>query len=206
MSAANRRQPPDETALIRRARDGDERAFTELVNRYEGQVYNFAFKVCRDREKADETLQDTFITVYRKLKQFDGRSAFGTWLYRVVVNHCKMKHRRRKLDTLMESLDEPPVRHDHHDDEREREPMSPIEDTPAEILLTRELQGVLDKAIHKLPVDYRTVFVLRDVEGLSTRETAGIVKITEEAVKSRLRRARAFLRQEIAPYMGWAKT
>jgi RNA polymerase sigma-70 factor (ECF subfamily) len=81
-----------------------------------------------------------------------------------------------------------------------------MEDTPAELLLTRELRGVLDKAILKLPLDYRTVFVLRDVEGLSTRETAGVIQITEEAVKSRLRRARAFLRLEIAPYMGWQKT
>jgi RNA polymerase sigma-70 factor (ECF subfamily) len=196
---------PKEADLIRRAKDGDERAFTELVNRYEGQVYNFAFKVCRDRDKASETLQDTFVTVYRKLDQFTGRSAFTTWLYRIVVNNCKMKHRRRKMDTLMESLDEPPP-HSHREDERERDLAAPLEDTPAEILLTRELRGVLDQAIQKLPLDYRTVFVLRDVEGLSTRETAGVIQITEEAVKSRLRRARAFLRQEIAPYMGWQKT
>jgi RNA polymerase sigma-70 factor (ECF subfamily) len=201
MVAARNPLPPDEALLIGRARHGDERAFTDLVNRYEGQVYNFAFKVCRDRDKAAETLQDTFITVYRKLNQFDGRSAFATWLYRIVVNNCKMKHRRRKLDTLMESLDEPPAH--SHDDEQERDLPANEDDTPVELLLTKELQGVLDIAIQQLPLDYRTVFVLRDVEGLSTRETAGIVKITEEAVKSRLRRARAFLRREIAPYLGW---
>ena len=201
MPAARPKLAPDETQLIRRAQHGDERAFTELVTRYEAQVYNFAFKVCRDREKAAETLQDTFITVYRKLHQFDGRSAFATWLYRIVVNNCKMKHRRRKLDTLMDSLDDPPPH--AHDDERERELPIELDDTPAEQLLTKELQGVLNEAIQKLPLDYRTVFVLRDVEGLSTRETATIVKITEEAVKSRLRRARAFLRREVAPYMGW---
>ncbi len=205
MTPVSHSQPPDDAALIRRAKGGDERAFTELVKRYEGQVYNFAFKVCRDREKAGETLQDTFVTVYRKLDQFTGRSAFATWLYRIVVNNCKMKHRRRKMDTLMESLDEPPA-HDHRDDERERDIAAPVEDTPMEILLTRELRGVLDQAILKLPLDYRTVFVLRDVEGMSTRETANITQITEEAVKSRLRRARAFLRQEIAPYLGWPKT
>ena len=205
MPATHPTTAPKEADLIRRAKGGDERAFTELVNRYEGQVYNFAFKVCRDREKAGETLQDTFVTVYRKLDQFTGRSAFATWLYRIVVNHCKMKHRRRKMDTLMESLDEP-LLHDHREDERERDVAAPMEDTPAEILLTRELRGELEKAILKLPLDYRTVFVLRDVEGLSTRETAGVIQITEEAVKSRLRRARAFLRQEIAPYMGWQKT
>ncbi len=201
MPAARPKLAPDETQLIRRAQHGDERAFTELVTRYEAQVYNFAFKVCRDREKAAETLQDTFITVYRKLHQFDGRSAFATWLYRIVVNNCKMKHRRRKLDTLMDSLDDPPPH--AHDDERERDVPVELDDTPAEQLLTKELQGVLNEAIQKLPLDYRTVFVLRDVEGLSTRETATIVKITEEAVKSRLRRARAFLRREVAPYMGW---
>ncbi len=201
MPAARPKLGPDETPLIRRAQHGDDRAFTELVKRYEAQVYSFAFKVCRDREKAAETLQDTFITVYRKLHQFDGRSAFATWLYRIVVNNCKMKHRRRKLDTLMESLDDPPPH--SHDGEHERELPADVDDTPAEQLLTKELQGVLSEAIQKLPLDYRTVFVLRDVEGLSTRETATIVKITEEAVKSRLRRARAFLRREVAPYMGW---
>jgi RNA polymerase sigma-70 factor (ECF subfamily) len=203
LSAVSSKLSADEALLIGRARSGDERAFTELVTRYEGPVYNFAFKVCRDREKAGETLQDTFLTVFRKLSQFDSRSAFTTWLYRIVANHCKMKHRRRKLDTLMESFDEPPIKHDHRDDERERDFPAPEEDTPMEKLLTKELQRVLDKSIQKLPLDYRTVFVLRDVEGLSTKETAGVVKISEEAVKSRLRRARAFLRREIAPYMGW---
>ena len=201
MCAARTQLAADEADLIRRARAGDERAFNDLVIRYESQVYNFAFKVCRDREKAAEALQDTFITVYRKLDQFDGRSAFATWLYRIVANHCKMKHRRRKIDTLLESLDEPPPH--SHDDDRERDIPIDVADTPAEQLLTRELQGVLDQAIQKLPLDYRTVFVLRDVEGMSTKETASIVKITEEAVKSRLRRARAFLRHELAPYLGW---
>ena len=201
MCAARTQLAADEADLIRRARAGDERAFNDLVIRYESQVYNFAFKVCRDREKAAEALQDTFITVYRKLDQFDGRSAFATWLYRIVANHCKMKHRRRKIDTLLESLDEPPP-HSHGDD-RERDIPIDVADTPAEQMLTRELQGVLDQAIQKLPLDYRTVFVLRDVEGMSTKETASIVKITEEAVKSRLRRARAFLRHELAPYLGW---
>ena len=191
----------EDAALIRRAKTGDERAFTALVNRYEGQVYNFAFKVCRDREKAGEALQDTFITVYRKLNQFDGRSAFATWLYRIVANHCKMKHRRRKIEELMDSLDNPP-HHPMEDHEVEFD-IADIDDTPAELLLTKELQGVMDEAIQKLPLVYRTVFVLRDVEGMSTKETAGIIKITEEAVKSRLRRARAFLRHELAPYMGW---
>lgn len=183
--------------LIEETRNGSKRAFSMLVRRYEQTVYGFAFKVCRDREKAEETLQDTFINVYRKLESFDGRSKFSTWLYSIVTNNCLMKRRRRKIDDVMESLDEPPVGGDetgaHH--------IARWDETPADVLVGKELKTVLDRAILKLPVDYRLVFILRDVEGKSNEETAEILGISLEATKSRLRRARAFLRQQLDPYM-----
>jgi RNA polymerase sigma-70 factor (ECF subfamily) len=186
--------------LIAAARNGDTRAFSSLVRRYEDTVFRFSFKICRDREKAEETLQDTFINVYRKLDSFDGKSKFSTWLYTIVTNNCLMRRRRRKSQDLEESLEaaeETPAQIPV----RDRREIARTDVTPADHLLKRELQDLLDSAILALPVEYRLVFVLRDVEGKSTQETAGILHISEEATKSRLRRARAFLRSRLQPYL-----
>jgi RNA polymerase sigma-70 factor (ECF subfamily) len=186
--------------LIEQAKTGDTKAFTSLVNRYEDTVYRFAFKVCRNPDQAAEALQDTFINVYRKLDSFDGKSKFSTWLYTIVTNNCLMKQRRRRSQAAEESLellDAPPVQ--GHG--RQGRQIARWDETPADLLLDKELRGILDAAILKLPVDYRVVFVLRDVEGKSTQETAAILGISTEAAKSRLRRARAFLRQELSSYV-----
>ena len=186
--------------LIRAARRGNKAAFTALVRRYEETVYRFSYKLCRDREKAEETFQDTFVNVFRELDSFDGKSKFSTWLYAIVTNNCLMKRRRRKLQDLEESLevlDHPPSSADG----RYTHEIARWEETPADVVLRKELREVLDNAILKLPGDYRTVFVLRDIEGRSTEEAAEILKISVEAAKSRLRRARAFLREQLDPYM-----
>jgi RNA polymerase sigma-70 factor (ECF subfamily) len=183
--------------LIDAARRGDKHAFSALVRRYEDMVYRFSYKVCRDRQRAEEALQDTFINMYRNLDSFDGRSKLSTWLYRIVANNCLMKARRRKLETLLESYDNPPVA----DDGTRAHNVPRWDETPADMLMKRELREVLDKAIMKLPMDYRVVFILRDVEGNSNEETAKILGISVEATKSRLRRARAFLRDQLNPYM-----
>jgi RNA polymerase sigma-70 factor (ECF subfamily) len=193
-------QTKTDAQLISAARAGDHRAFTDLVRRYEETVYRFSYKVCRDERKAAETLQDTFINVYRKLSTFDGKSKFSTWLFTIVTNNCLMKNRRRKLSELEEPLalfDDPP-------DERGTAPRGRTprwEETPSDLLLDKELRSELEKAIRGLPVEYRSVFVLRDVDGHSTEETARMLGITVEATKSRLRRARAFLRDRLHTYM-----
>jgi len=189
-----------ENDLIAAARTGDRRAFAVLVKRYEETVYRFAFKLCRDRDKAEEVFQDTFVNVFRKLSSFDGKSKFSTWLYSIVTNNCLMKRRKRRMQELedpLENLDHPPMGADGHFARQvDSWPM-----TPSEIVLGKELNDVLSRAIQKLPDDYRVVFVLRDVEEKSTEETAQILNISVEATKSRLRRARAFLRNELTPYM-----
>lgn len=199
MKAAGIRATSDH-ALIEAARGGDNRAFSALVRRYEDTVYRFALKVCRDPDKASETLQDTFINVFRKLHTFDGRSKFSTWLYTIVTNNCLMKHRRRKRDLLEESLeafDEGPA-----GDHKEGHPsIARWEHTPAHAVLETELKQVLEEAIQALPPEYRVVFVLRDMEEKTTEETANIIGISVEAAKSRLRRARAFLRSRLDPYL-----
>ena len=183
--------------LIRAAVNGDKPAFSALIRRYEDTVYRFSYKVCRDRDKAEATLQDTFINVYRRLESFDGKSKFSTWLYSIVTNNCLMGHRKQKMEDWLESLDDPAM----NDEGRFAHQIARWDETPAQVLIRKELRTLLDAAILKLPVDYRVVFVLRDLEEKSAKETAAILGISMEAVKSRLRRARAFLRTELTPYM-----
>jgi RNA polymerase sigma-70 factor, ECF subfamily len=204
LSTKSPRNLPDDE-LIRVAREGNSAAFTELVRRYEDTVYRFSYKICRDSDKAAETLQDTFVNVFKKLGSFDGKSKFSTWLYTIVTNNCLMKHRKRKRDELEESLeayDHPSAHHDHH-----HHMLKPVEvtETPSDVVLTKELKEVLDRAITKLPKEYRVVFVMRDIEGQSNEETARALGLTVEATKSRLRRARAFLREKLAPYVQTAR-
>ncbi len=190
---------PDD-ALIAQARTGDNQAFTELVRRYEETVYRFAFKICRDRQKASETLQDTFINVFRKLDSFDGKAKFSTWLYAIVTNNCLMKRRKRKSDELEESLEAYDHAHPSHT-QNPRPSLASTEGTPAEVVMSKELREILETAIGKLPEDYRVVFVMRDIEGRSNEETSGVLGLSIEATKSRLRRARAFLRDQLHPYI-----
>jgi len=189
----NRSSDREERELVARAKAGDGQAFRKLVRMLEQTVFQYAFKVCRDRESAEETLQDTFINMYRKLEQFDGRSKLTTWLYSIVTNHCRMKRRRTRLNRatipLEEMTAEQTVDTEVH--------LTPLRLSPIEHVMNRELREALDEAIEKLPLPYRLVFVLRDLEGLTAAETAKVLKISEEAAKSRLRRARARLRENL---------
>ncbi len=190
--------------LLKKALGGDRRAFTHIVRQYEQTVYSFAFKVCRDPEKASDALQDTFVNVFRKLNQFDGKSKFTTWLYTIVMNICRMKHRRSKLDAASISLDELLAPYTDHNGSRSHSTeakIQPWKSTPLDRVMDNETRELLDAAIQKLPLDYRVVFVLRDVEGRSAEETGKILKLSVPAVKSRLRRARVFLRERLDEHM-----
>ena len=193
--ARDLKKMPDDI-LIALARGGNERAFETLVKRYEQTVYGFSIKVCRDKGKAEETLQDTFVNVYTHLGKYRSASKFSTWLYSIVANNCLMKHRVRKIDEVMEALDEPPSAFE----ESKTRQFALLNDSPEDRLLTKELRAHLDAAIQKLPMDYRIVFVMRNLEMLSAEETAKILKLSIPAVKSRLRRARVFLRNELAEF------
>lgn len=181
----------EEKVLISLAKSGDKKALAELVKLYESTIYNFAFKICRDKEKAENIMQETFYSMVKSLHQFEGDSKLSTWLYRIVSNHCLMGARKLKSGTFV-SLDE------SSDDESPAKEMAVDWETiPFKSIENEELKKILDNSIKKLHPDYRVVFLLRDVEGLSTEETAKIMELSVPAVKSRLHRARAFLRKEI---------
>lgn len=192
---------PEVRKLITRAKKGDQAAFTHLVRVHEDLVYKFAFKLCRDQDKAEEAFQDTFVNVYKRLGQFDGRSKFSSWLYTIVSNNCLMKLRRSKLARASVSIDDHMLSGDGHDPHEDGHAVLPWKDTPLDDVLRGEVRSALDEAISKLPPAYRAVFLLRDVEDRSARETAKILGLTVAAVKSRLHRARSFLRDELTPYM-----
>ncbi len=183
--------------LIGPLKAGDEQAFEELLRRFEGKVYGLARSVTRNESDARDALQDAFLSVYRKIGSFKEESSLSTWIYRIAVNAALMKVRRRRDDRVV-SLEEAMPRYD----EREHRVTGDPDWFPRgdEALLRRELREVMSAAIKDLPTDYRAVFVLRDQEGLDTREVASILELSVPAVKSRLHRARLFLRERIQSY------
>jgi RNA polymerase sigma-70 factor, ECF subfamily len=187
----------DEKILIENARNGDRKALAELVRNYEQTVYNFSFKICRDPDKAENIMQETFLSIIKSLHQFDGNSKLSTWIYRIVANHCLMAARKQRNRQFV-SLDDDDSLYDESE-------LADWSNTPSSTAETAELRNILDDAIQKLSPDYRIVFLLRDVEGLSTEETARITQLSVPAVKSRLHRARAFLRKEINEAMQYEK-
>lgn len=187
-----------EEELIKKAQNDDRRALAELVKKYEQTVFNFAFKICRNKEYAENAMQETFMSMVKSIKQFSGKSKLSTWLYTVVSNHCLMMARSRKKHQVT-SLDDDGVLLDEKS-------IADWKVTPDRVTENNELKTVLDEAIQKLSYDYRIVFILRDVEGLSTEETAKIVNLSIPAVKSRLHRARAFLRNKLNEKFRYART
>ena len=179
----------EEKELIKKAQEGDRNALAKLVKQYEQTVYNFAYKICRNKERAEHTMQETFLSMVKSIKQFSGKSKLSTWLYTVVSNHCLMMARSNKKH-LHTSLDD----EDSLIDEKN---ITDWKISPQRIAENDELKDILNEAINKLPPDYRIVFMLRDIQGFSTEETGKAIDLSVPAVKSRLHRARAFLRNEL---------
>ena len=181
-----------ELELVDQARQGDTAAFGELVNRYERNIFRLARHITQNEEDAEDVLQESFLKAFSNLGQFQGHSKFYTWLVRIAVNESLMKLRRRKSDKLV-SLDEPV---ETEQDAVPRE-IAAWDENPEQKYGRAEMNGILAKAIDSLSPAFRTVFLLRDVEELSTEETATALDLSIPAVKSRLLRARLQLREKL---------
>jgi RNA polymerase sigma-70 factor (ECF subfamily) len=182
----------DEAALVARAQGGDQAAFTTLVDHYQRKIYRIGKNITQNNEDAEDVLQETFLKAYEHLGGFQGNSKFYTWIVRIAVNEALMKLRKRKGDRFV-SLDEPI---ETGEEEVKRE-IAVWEDNPEQRYSREEMQHILDAAVDDLKPDFRTVFVLRDIEELSTEETADALGISVPAVKSRLLRARLALREKL---------
>ena len=182
----------DETTLVAQARQSDAMAFSELVRRYENKIFRLALHITQNREDAEDVLQEAFLKAYEHLDQFQGNSKFYTWIVRIAVNQALMKLRRRKTDKSV-SMDE---QFDTGEDTLVRE-IAAWDEDPEQQFSREELGRILDSAIQGLEPPYRSVFVLRDIDDLSTEETAQALDLSIPAVKSRLLRARLQLREKL---------
>ena len=193
MSSDLLREPVSLEAL----QQGDRGEFAHLVEQYSPMIYRLGSKMLDNPQDVEDMLQETFIKAYRHLGDFDGRSSLSTWLYRIATNEALMAIRRKRPDTI--SFDEPQA--------DETEPQEPLQIVdwccmPEQELMSAEGRAYLDKAVEGLPTSLRVVFLLRDIEGLSTRETAEVLNLSEMAVKTRLSRARLQLRETLSTYYG----
>lgn len=183
----------EDDELLTRAQNGDMSAFEGLVERHRGRLYGLALRMLNSEDDAAEVLQDTFISAYRNLGNFRGEAQFGSWVHKIAANHALMKLRHRKVVSAVESpLEEPRF------NERGSliEEVSDFKDAEGEAM-DHELRRAIEEAAAHLADEYREVFVLRDLEGLSYEEIAELTHITVPAVKSRLHRARLSLRAAI---------
>ncbi len=176
---------------------GDRAAFARFVDAYSNYVYRVALKILANTQDAEEVLQNTFLKVLENIHRFEARSSLSTWVYRIAVNEALMLLRQRRRQPYLET-DWP----DEADEDEDLRPKYFVDwcCLPEDMLLGTELRGYLDEAIQKLPEKLRVVFILRDIENLSVRETSQVLNISESAVKTRLLRARLKLRDILSAY------
>ena len=188
--------PPSDpdAALVGRAQGGDYAAFEQLVARHERGIYALARRIVHNEADADEVVQETFLSVVEHLAEFRGESMFRTWLIRVATNHALKVLRRRKARPTTQIAEESPLPHPVF--------IAPWKENPQQLAQRNEVARLLEEAMNDLDEKYRLVFVLRDVEGLSTEEAAAALGITESNAKVRLLRARLMLREKLTRVLG----
>ncbi|MCA9742896.1 MAG: sigma-70 family RNA polymerase sigma factor [Deferribacteres bacterium] len=192
MQSAQNEPAAAEAHLVAALRDGDRQAFRKLVDQFQHPVYNLAFKILWNREDAEDVLQETFFKIIKSVADFRGDSSLATWVYKIATNNALMKLRERskkqgKLSEIQD-IDVQDIAPTH---------LTPEASDPFDELLKTESTEILQKAIEQLPEHYRGAFVLKDVEQLPTEEVAYILGIGTEALYSRLKRARMFLRDAV---------
>jgi RNA polymerase sigma-70 factor (ECF subfamily) len=182
-------------ALLEKLRAGDPAAFAQLVEANQRNVYNLALRMLNDPQEAEDVLQETFLSAYKALPGFEGRSSLSTWLYRIASNASLMRLRKKRPETT--SIDEPLELEEGESLPRQFVDWSSV---PEDELLGEESRRMMDEAVAKLPEGLRIVFILRDIEGLSTQEAGEVLELSEAAVKTRLHRARLALREKLSAY------
>jgi RNA polymerase sigma-70 factor (ECF subfamily) len=189
---------PEDAALLSGLRLGLPSAIEALFDRYHGKVYGLAMSILKNKCDAEEAAQDVFLTVVRKADRFQGNSALYSWIYRICVNACLMRLRKgRRTETV-------PIEEFLHVFTKEGAHTGPVQDWSREVerrFLEKELGQVIGGITEELPEKYRMVLVLRDVHEFSCEETAQVLDLTIAAVKSRLHRARLFLRERLSRYL-----
>ena len=192
---AKQQRELDDTEVIARVLGGETALYEIIMRRYNERLYRVARAILRDDSEAEDVMQDAYVRAYRSLGQFEGRSAFGTWLTRIAVNEALQ---RRKQRMKMEPID---LRNGAEDHIME---LAALGDSPEQNYGRQEITGILEQAIAALPEQYRVVYMLREVEEMSTEETAQSLELSEENVRIRLHRARGLLKKYLVEKAGLA--
>jgi RNA polymerase sigma-70 factor (ECF subfamily) len=186
-----------EKEILERIAARDHTGFDLMVERYSAMLYRYALRMCGEPAEAEDALQETFLIAQQKIGQFRGEGRLRNWLFKITANACRQRHRTRQgrlsTELRLEDVMSAP------EDSAEHEPPS-WQKNPVENLLSAEMAEHLEAAIAMVPPINRSVLLLRDLEGLTTRETAHVLEISEEAVKVRLHRARAYVRNQLKDY------
>ena len=193
--SATQDAPDDDLALVEASMSGDIAAFEELVRRHDRKLLRMAQQVTGNLEDAQEVVQETFLKAFQKLSQFQRNAKFSTWLIRIALNESFMKLRRRR-----KHAQELPLQYDDPNGDHQPMDVADWSPNPEELYSRSELHEILHQALDGLLPTLRVVFVLRDVEGLSTLETAMVLGLQQGAVKARLFRARLQLREKLSKY------
>ena len=186
-----------EEALVREFQGGDLEAYDKIAEIYQKKIYGLSFNLTRNQMDAQDVTQEVLLTLFRKIHTFQGKSAFSSWVYRITLNASYMKLRSKKkepnvsIDELMPSFNGAGF---------QQEKIQDWSENTESLLFTNETSDIINKAIDLLPEKEKVVFLLRDVEGLSTEKAGEIIDLTVPAVKSRLHRARLFLRKKLSSY------
>lgn len=186
----------DDAELVQRILRHDHTAFEALMRRHNTRLFRVARAILKDDAEAEDALQDAYLDTYRHLGGFRGESQLGTWLVRIVANHALMRLRRQKRDRVVLPFDA--ARGEGRGAGLENEIADPRAESPKDSTLRAEIRRILERRIDELPVTFRTVFVLREVEGLSVEETAECLGVPAATVRTRLFRARGLLREALA--------
>ena len=186
-----------EEALVLDLQNGNLDAYDKLAEIYQKKIYGLSFHLTRNQMDAQDVTQEVLLTLFRKINMFQGKSAFSSWVYRIAVNASYMKLRSKKkepnvsIDELMPSFNSAGF---------QQEKIQDWSENTESLLFTKETRDVINKAVDLLPEKEKVVFLLRDVEGLSSEKAGEILDLTVPAVKSRLHRARLFLRKKLSNY------
>ena len=186
---------PTDHHLITEFKAGSVDAMEKIVGRYEDRIFTFGLKMCGHLQDAEDIAQETFLNAFRYLKDFREETKLKNWLFKIAARACIRKRRKKKCEPDYEISLDSFIHEDGSDGKYEIPDWS---DDPSDNVMRAELKRIIDAAIQTLPHKYRLVFNLRDIEGFSTKETAEILEISTQSVKTRLHRARLFLREEIS--------
>jgi RNA polymerase sigma-70 factor (ECF subfamily) len=190
-----------DTELVRAAKTGDLAAFEELTTRHEQRIYSLAYRILQNPHDAEDVTQQAFLSAVEHLAKFREESSFATWLYRIATFAAlKVIRKRKGLDTV--SLEEATEPREDYDSIPHPEYIADWKQSPEQLVERNETRRLLDEALAQLDEKHRVVFLLRDVEGLSVRETAEALRLTEANVKMRLLRARLQLREQLTRVLG----